>query len=225
MRDPWSILGIPKGSSQEEIKKTYRKLARKWHPDKNKDPLAGERFKEINGAYTRLVDSVEEEDILLNMTAEFLASLFWKPVPRRSKKEFREVHVTLEEIYRGVEREIEDGTRISIPRNVENYEKIMKGSNMVIQVVTLEHPVWTREDNDIHCTVKFSLKEALLGKRFSVRLLCGEEMCIDDGGPVDLSAPMLLKGRGLGGDAMIFRELVWPRELTVNQKMVILNHF
>ncbi len=51
MKDYYEILGIGRNASQEEIKKAYRRLALKWHPDKNKSPEAEKRFKEINEAY------------------------------------------------------------------------------------------------------------------------------------------------------------------------------
>jgi DnaJ-class molecular chaperone len=51
MRDPYEVLGVPRGASAAAIKSAYRKLAKKHHPDNNKsDPRAAERFSEINSA-------------------------------------------------------------------------------------------------------------------------------------------------------------------------------
>ena len=55
-RDFYEILGVSKTASQEEIQRAYRKLARTYHPDINKDPAAEERFKEISEAYDVLSD-------------------------------------------------------------------------------------------------------------------------------------------------------------------------
>ncbi len=56
-KDYYKILGVPRNASQEEIKKAYRRLALKYHPDRNKgNKEAEERFKEINEAYAVLGD-------------------------------------------------------------------------------------------------------------------------------------------------------------------------
>ncbi|MGK7895596.1 MAG: molecular chaperone DnaJ [Xenococcus sp. (in: cyanobacteria)] len=49
--DYYQILGVSRDASKEELKRSYRRLARKYHPDVNKEPGAEERFKEINRAY------------------------------------------------------------------------------------------------------------------------------------------------------------------------------
>lgn len=55
-RDYYEVLGVAKTASADEIKKAYRKLAMKYHPDVNKDPGAEDKFKEINEAYEVLSD-------------------------------------------------------------------------------------------------------------------------------------------------------------------------
>lgn len=56
-RDYYEVLGVSKTATQDELKKAYRKLARKYHPDLNKDnPEAEEKFKECNEAYDVLSD-------------------------------------------------------------------------------------------------------------------------------------------------------------------------
>ena len=60
-RDYYKILGIAKGATDDEIKKAYRKMAVKWHPDKNKSPEAEEKFKDIAMAYDVLKDKKKRD--------------------------------------------------------------------------------------------------------------------------------------------------------------------
>ena len=55
-KDYYKILGIEKTSTKEEIKKAYKKLAKKYHPDLNKSKDAAEKFKEMNEAAAVLAD-------------------------------------------------------------------------------------------------------------------------------------------------------------------------
>jgi len=62
-KDYYKTLGVAKGASADEIKKSYRKLARKYHPDANEgDPKAEERFKEISEAYNVLSDEKRRKE-------------------------------------------------------------------------------------------------------------------------------------------------------------------
>jgi DnaJ-class molecular chaperone len=62
MADPYATLGVKREASAEEIKRAYRKLAKTWHPDHNKDnPKAAARFSEINSAYEILGDEAKRK--------------------------------------------------------------------------------------------------------------------------------------------------------------------
>jgi curved DNA-binding protein len=55
-QDFYEVLGVPRTADQEEIQRAYRKLARQYHPDINKDPGAEEKFKQVSEAYAVLSD-------------------------------------------------------------------------------------------------------------------------------------------------------------------------
>jgi DnaJ-class molecular chaperone len=59
MRDPYTTLGVSKSASADEIKKAFRRLAKTYHPDQNKDAKAKDRFAEINQAYEIVGDEAK----------------------------------------------------------------------------------------------------------------------------------------------------------------------
>lgn len=59
--DYYSVLGVSKSASEAEIKSAYRKMAMKWHPDRNKTPEAADKFKEITKAYEVLSDPQKKQ--------------------------------------------------------------------------------------------------------------------------------------------------------------------
>ena len=73
-KDYYEVLGVDRGASQEEIKKTFRRLALRYHPDRNpqNQKQAEERFKEINEAYQVLIDESRrrEYDYLTGYTSQ-----------------------------------------------------------------------------------------------------------------------------------------------------------
>jgi molecular chaperone DnaJ len=61
--DLYKVLGVSRKASDDEIKKAYRRLARRYHPDRNPDdPRAEEKFKEVQGAYDTLSDRAKREE-------------------------------------------------------------------------------------------------------------------------------------------------------------------
>ena len=62
-RDYYGILGVQKDSSDQELKRAYRKLARELHPDINPDEAAQARFREVTTAYEVLTDPDGDQEI------------------------------------------------------------------------------------------------------------------------------------------------------------------
>jgi hypothetical protein len=62
MTSLYTILGVNRTATQTEIKSAYRRLARKYHPDVNKDPTAASRFAQITDAYHTLIDPERRKD-------------------------------------------------------------------------------------------------------------------------------------------------------------------
>ena len=59
----YDTLGVPRDAGQKEIRAAYKRLAREWHPDKNKSPRAQEKIMEINKAY-----EVSSTDVMDSLT-------------------------------------------------------------------------------------------------------------------------------------------------------------
>jgi molecular chaperone DnaJ len=88
MKDYYQILGIGRDSSQEDIKKAYRQLAMKYHPDKNPgDSAAESKFKEISEAYDTLSDPQKKKEYD-NPTNSFGFKGFWDGNPFQSGNDF-----------------------------------------------------------------------------------------------------------------------------------------
>ena len=89
-KDYYKIMGLEKNASQEDIKRTYRKLARKYHPDVSKEPNAENKFKELGEAYEVLKDPEKRRKY-----EEF--GQYWKEPERASSGQQQQYHYANQE--------------------------------------------------------------------------------------------------------------------------------
>lgn len=95
MLDYYKILEVSKNATLEEIKKAYKKLALKFHPDKNKSPDAEEKFKKISEAYQVLSDPQKRRTYDNSSGASFTTR----------KYNFSDARSTFDDFFRGFTRD------------------------------------------------------------------------------------------------------------------------
>jgi curved DNA-binding protein len=299
-KDYYRILGVKKDASADDIRKAYRKLARRFHPDVNpNNKEAEERFKEINEAYEVLADAdkrrkydqlganwqryqqaggdangfdwsqwaanasqggggqrvhteyVDPNDLFGNSRfSDFFESVFGGGGPRGStyQRSFAQdgrdieqpVEISLEEAYSGTLRILQTGQRrleIKIPAGVQTGSRVRvagegepsydggRPGDLYLVVTVAEHPVFKREDNDLHMLLPVDLYGLILGCEVTVQTLKGR---------VSLKIPpetktgrtLRLRGQGMPwlkdptqyGDLYVEVQPVIPQNLTDKEK-------
>jgi molecular chaperone DnaJ len=83
-RECYDVLGLSEDASQKEIRKAYRKLAMKYHPDRNKNPAAAEEFRKISEAYSVLTGKTELKKQRRPYSWEADVQQVWKEQDNRS---------------------------------------------------------------------------------------------------------------------------------------------
>lgn len=89
VKDYYSILGVQRTTSHDDIKRAYRRLAIKYHPDKNHAPEAEQLFKEINEAYDTIGDPIKRNVYDLRLENPFAEILKDPPAPRHRDPAYR----------------------------------------------------------------------------------------------------------------------------------------
>ncbi|EMS65162.1 DnaJ homolog subfamily B member 13 [Triticum urartu] len=191
--DYYKILGVDKAASDDDLKKAYRKLAMKWHPDKNPTSKkeAESKFKQISEAYEVLSDSQKRA--------------VYDQYGEEGLKGQRKLPGSLEELYKGttkkmkISREIADasgktipveeiltidvkpgwkkGTKITFPEK-GNEQPHTIAADLVFIIDEKPHAVYTRDGNDLVATQKIPLAEALTGYTVHLTTLDGRSLTV-----------------------------------------------
>jgi curved DNA-binding protein len=231
-KDYYKTLGVARGASDDEIKKAYRKLARKYHPDVSKESNAKERFQEVAEAYETLKDknkraaydnlgrfdpgqdfrpsqdwyqrfgerfgASETEDLGGVDLSDLFESLGLRgrqrggarrgSIPIPGEDYAVTVRLTLEEAYRGTEREFQIGSnhiRARIPKGATDGQQLRlrgkggAGANggpagsLYLHIALEPHPLFRVSGHDLDLEVPLAPWEAALGAQVEMPTLEG----------------------------------------------------
>lgn len=261
--DYYKILGISKDSSQDDIKKAYRKLAHKYHPDKK----GGDEkmFKKVNQAYQVLSDAQKKQrydmfgsggnpggggfdfnwgqgrtsqdfmydlDDILSGGVENIFNQFFGGQYGAVKTIIRDsVHITLEEAYSGVvknihPRRLSSSISVKIPAGINNASVLrIKQDNFVLElnINVAPHKEFIRSKDDIYSKKYISVTTAALGDKVDIKTLSNDvslkiKSGTKSGDIYKLRGKGMPRSRGGHGDQYVEIEIDIPKKLSKKQK-------
>ena len=212
VRNYYQVLGVPRNATAEEIKKSFRKLARQYHPDVNpNDKTAEEKFKDINEAYDVLSDE--------NKRLEYDTQLFGRgrrpPFTRFPNGTSRA----------GSQRD-RPNPNASAPRNTngrtapprqpaESWQDF--NANQRTRVVTPARPL----PRDVEANLTLPLEKAYQGGRERIRLEDGRSLEVDLPRGMTDGQRIRLKGQGINGGDLYLKIAIAPHDFFAIQGMDI----
>ena len=180
MSNYYDVLGVAKDASAADIKKQYRKLAQKYHPDRNDSDDAKEKFQELSNAYQTLKDPQKRAeydnpqpqggmggftfttggagDSLHDILRQAMGGGFHG---RQRHQQMAQVNITLEESFHGTTRTL-NGNEFSIPAGVRSGSHLQV-DDFIIVVGVQRHFRFQRSQDDLITGVEISAVEAMLG--------------------------------------------------------------
>lgn len=292
-RDYYEVLDISKSSSEKDIKKAYRRLAHKYHPDRNQEDKAEDKFKEVAEAYEVLSDPDKKAQYdqfgysspqhsnwghhdPFDTFSDFFGGFGRKPRRNRGRDLQVKVKITLEEVLEGTKKQItylqhskcekcqglggegqncqqcggygqveqqmsymrivrtcpkcngsrieiinkcktckgqgevghkqtilveippgvKDGNQVRIAQGGDITDENLPPGDLLCQINIKPHPIFQRNNKDIHCTQKISFVDACLGLKVKVPSLIGDEMLTVPAG-TQFGSVLCIKGQGL----------------------------
>ena len=225
MRDPYEVLGLAKSASAAEIKSTYRRLAKKFHPDQSKEAKAKDKFAEINSAYEILGDEKKraaksfeafkagragfDPDILSELFGGRGATRPRGPVKGEDVAVSAMVPLAMAVSGGSARVALPSGKTldVAIPAGVEEGQQIrLRGQGQpgsgkalagdaLITIRYAPHPLFKVEGRDLRLELPITLYEAVLGAKVRAPTLAGD---IEIAVPAGASSGRTLRLRGKG---------------------------
>lgn len=241
--DPYSVLGVKRGASQEEVKKAYKKLAMKHHPDRGGDET---KFKEISEAYEHILNpdkfSQETPGGFRYSRGQSVDDIFsdffgFHSNQQRQRQAIVQLSlwITLEDVAEGGDRQVSlqsnDGAQavnITIPRGVLDNTNVRypglgpSGQDLIVVFRIRPHPKFVRlKSVDLGCEEPVDIFTLLLGGTINVTTLLGKTMTLKIAPRTDPETQLRLKGQGIQntrqtGDLYVRIKAVMPDNISDN---------
>lgn len=248
MSNYYDVLGVAKDASQADIKKQYRKLARKFHPDRSKQSNAKEKFQEVNTAYQTLKDPQKRAEYdspytqgssefsfrTDNMSgAESLHDILRRAMggfgrQRQEQQPMAQVTISLEEAFTGTTRSL-NGNDFIIPAGVRSGNHLFVDGFIIIVSVARHHK-FQRSFDDLLTLVEISAVEAMLGIKCHLKSINGKTIKFDIPAGMQSGKLVRISGKGMPnpeintrGDLLVQVEITIPEHLTKAEQDSIMN--
>lgn len=244
MKDYYQTLGVDRSASADEIKRAYRKLASKHHPDRGGD---ANEFKQVQEAYDVLSDTNKRAEYD-NPQAQFafrqgtgnfdfdtIFEMFGQRMdPRQQMRNSRiSLWLSLEDAVRGGKKLITINSahqvspvEITIPAGIHDGENVRYpnlapgGMDLVVNYRVHGHPVWQRDGLDLLCERELDFWQLILGTEIVVRSILGKELSLKIPPKTKPGSMLRLKAQGIErpghntGDVFIKIKAVMPNNIS-----------
>jgi curved DNA-binding protein len=221
MQNPYQTLGVDRNASPDEIKRAYRRLASKHHPDKGGDKT---RFQEIQAAYEAITNprpntqnpfghtnnggntGAFDFDHIFNI----FGARFQQPHQRMQQQARMSLWITLKDAAQGGPRSITVGTaqgtqvvEIEIPRGINDGDSVQYpgigpgGMDLIISFRIHPEAQWTRQGLDLVTEHTLDIWDLILGTELPVRDVLGHTLSVNIAAGTQPGTMVRLRGRGI----------------------------
>ena len=245
MNNYYDVLGVKKDATAADIKKQYRKLAQKYHPDRNTGAGAKEKFQEINNAYQTLKDPAKKAEYdnprqrqQGNFTYtthgqggeslhDILRQAMGGGFSQRRQQQMAQVNITLEEAFSGTTRSL-NGEPFNIPAGVRSGNHLQV-ADFIIVINVQRHHRFQRSQDDLLVAIEISAIEAMIGVECGITNIDGNKVKVQIPAGIQYGKLVRVPGKGMPnpefnrrGDLLIQVAMTIPDDLTDAEKESIL---
>jgi curved DNA-binding protein len=244
MNNYYDVLGVKKDASAADIKKQYRKLAQKYHPDRNTDAGAKEKFQELNTAYQTLKDPAKKAEYdnpqqqgsftytthgqggqsLHDILRQAMGGGFHG---RQRHHQMAQVNISLEEAFTGTTRTL-NGNTFNIPAGMRSGNHLQVG-DFIIVINVQRHHRFQRSQDDLLIAIEISAIEAMVGIECGITNIDGKKVKVQIPAGIQYGKLVRVPGKGMPnpefnhrGDLLIQVAISVPDDLTDAEKESIL---